>query len=426
MKSKNLFMILVVAALVFAIYNMINNSKKANANQPSTSTQDVGNNSNGDSNQNTPTIDTNSNKIIISTMLENKGTYDYTNKIVDLGVPLSAKYPGESENNVLSRNVWDLQAYNNKIYIGSGDYDKNTGPVDIYSYNTLTNQFVKEVTVDDEQINRFVIIDGKLMAPGIDRHSGGWDLGNYYVLENGKWTTKTIKDAIHNFDLIKYNGALYAGIGNDSDSSIIKTTDNGNSWSYVYMYDINGNKITVTEANSAYTRVYDLFEFKNNLYAISNYKIYKYIQSDNIFKEMNNKVVSFGSSPVLFYFPLKTKMQYKNNMVFVNGMIGYTNDLENFTYTSFDRYSSVNDMVEVNNELYVLCNTVIDNVTYVSVYKTNDLTTWNPVMYFEYTDPAKSFEFVNNAFYFGFGSTRGSFTTTTIANSGRIIKVPMN
>ncbi|MBR1377173.1 MAG: type II secretion system protein [Bacilli bacterium] len=376
------------------------------------------------------------NQISISLILENS-KYDYTSKIEDLGVPLNTRYPGTSDNDILSRNVWDMKLYDNKIYIGSGDYDKNTGPVDIYYYDISNNKFVKEATVDDEQINRFVIANGKLTIPGIDRHTGAWDFGYYYVLENGTWVSKKIKDAIHNFEIVEYKGALYAGIGNDSDSSILKSTDDGTTWEYVYMYDINGNKITVTEANSRNTRVYDMFVFNNKLYAISNYKIFEYIDESNTFVQIDsNYSYFFGTSPALQYFSLKEKIVFKDKIVFVNGMLTYLDSIGNHSLTSlfYDKTSSAVDLVEKDGNLYVLSNTIYNGEVYISVYKTKDAVKWKPLMYIKYPVMARSFEITNDAIYLGFGVVKGNIYDSgknqmIIVNdstySGKILKVPL-
>ena len=42
---------------------------------------------------------------------------------------------------------------------------------------------VKDTTFDEEQINRFKVIDNKLVIPGIDNHTAYTERGYYYELK---------------------------------------------------------------------------------------------------------------------------------------------------------------------------------------------------------------------------------------------------
>ena len=57
------------------------------------------------------------NGINIEEIITGEAQNNYTNKIEDLGIPLINKYPGTTEDNVTARRVWDMQLYNNRIYI---------------------------------------------------------------------------------------------------------------------------------------------------------------------------------------------------------------------------------------------------------------------------------------------------------------------
>ena len=121
------------------------------------------------------------------------------NYLTLIGNPLSSRFT-EGE---IACCVWDMHVYDNKIFIGSGDYDLNTRPTDIWAYDLSTKKFVKTGSVLDEAITRFVEIDGKLVAPGIDP-SESKEIGNFYTYENGQWvTTRNLPNAVHNLDMIK-------------------------------------------------------------------------------------------------------------------------------------------------------------------------------------------------------------------------------
>ena len=88
---------------------------------------------------------------------------------VNVGKPGIARYASNDQANNIARSVWDMQTYNGKVYFGSGDYDKNQSPAYIGCYDPETDEaYIFQDKIDDEQVERFCIIDGKLVVPGID------------------------------------------------------------------------------------------------------------------------------------------------------------------------------------------------------------------------------------------------------------------
>ena len=364
-----------------------------------------------------------SNGINISDLISGNADNNYTNSIEDLGIPLLTKYPSTENSDITSRRVWDMQLFNNRIYIGSGDYDLNTGPVDVYYYDIETGNFVNEGTLPDEQINRFVIINDTLMIPGTDPQEG-WSLGNYYVWEDNAWVKmRNLPGGVHCFDLIEYNGKIFAGLDTESDSTIAMSTDGGETFSYVYMYDESGNLIDVSSsANNSY-RVYDLFEFNDSLYAFCNRRLFKYNETENIFERQSGNSIIYGNMLALYYVPLKTKITFNDKFILVNGTLKYTEDLTTYKIVTFDKTTYVHDVIERNGELYFLCNTPIDGEYITSVYKTSNCEDFELVLYYNYTDYALSFEYNDNCFYFGIGTL--TLSGDGGSNSGRILKIEL-
>ncbi len=134
-----------------------------------------------------------------------------------VGNPLLSRYPrGEA---VYARNVWDLQIFDGRLYIGAGNSNnrgpaQNAGPVPIIAYDPQRHVFQREYIVDDEQIDQYYIFDGELYLPGHDPRES-WELGNLYRLATGrKWRKlRTIPHAINTYALAIHNGVLYAGLG---------------------------------------------------------------------------------------------------------------------------------------------------------------------------------------------------------------------
>ena len=81
---------------------------------------------------------------------------------------------------MLSRRAEDLIIYDGHLYVGCGDYSANTGPVNVYSLDLSTYEWqMSQEALEDEQIKRFLVLDGALCIPGTDP-KGDWETGNYY------------------------------------------------------------------------------------------------------------------------------------------------------------------------------------------------------------------------------------------------------
>lgn len=146
-----------------------------------------------------------------------------------VGSPLKKRYPDDGKQ-VFSRNVWDMVVYQGRIYIGSGDFWANTGPVAIYSFKHGEKDFTLEYTAPDEMVSKFYVFDDKLVVPGNDPRES-WDLGNLYVKDQGKWRKlRTIPRGVHCFEMTAINGTLIARIGTDHTPMLLMSGDWGKRW----------------------------------------------------------------------------------------------------------------------------------------------------------------------------------------------------
>jgi len=169
---------------------------------------------------------------------------DVTSSVELLGNPAMNRYSSDP----YSRNVWDMQAFNNKIYIGSGDFLANTGPVPISAYDTQTSQFVTEpvlnsnegTSVDEEQINEFDVVNNQIYIPGTDPRDSN---GEFYRLEPTGWTKyPTINNAVHDWSMSAFNNQLFIAINSIGNGSPIDiSNDNGKTWQSASYVDPQGN-----------------------------------------------------------------------------------------------------------------------------------------------------------------------------------------
>ena len=180
---------------------------------------------------------------------------------IDLGIPTEEWY----SYNLLARCVWDMTIYENKLYVGCGDYTNNTGgvPVMYCSLDDLGN-WQKEGVILDEQIGRFLMLDDKLTIPGWDPKDTPAS-GTYYQLEDGKWQTHSgLPDGLHNFDLVRYDGKLFAGIGANKGETPIVVSENGTDFERVPMFR---NGVPVDTNDGERIRTYNLWVVNDTLYA---------------------------------------------------------------------------------------------------------------------------------------------------------------
>jgi hypothetical protein len=119
----------------------------------------------------------------------------------------------------ISRNVWDLQAFDGKIFIGLGSTVQNSGPQPVWAYDHTAENWDKEQesVIDQEAIEIFRVLDGELFIPAADPKGEISDRSKFYRREaDGAWThfasTRTFNTA-HIRDLAFHDGWLI-GVGN--------------------------------------------------------------------------------------------------------------------------------------------------------------------------------------------------------------------
>ena len=164
------------------------------------------------------------------------GTATAEDVAVKIGNPLLARFPtsGDPEN-ARARSVWDMHYFNNRVYIGSGDYWANTGGVDVWTYNGVA--FENEYAVDDEMIWDFFEFEAKLFIPGNDA-TESWSFENLYINDpdrdpNPGWLKlRTLPGGLHCFDVALFNGRLYASIATDGSTpnKTLVSDDMGQTW----------------------------------------------------------------------------------------------------------------------------------------------------------------------------------------------------
>lgn len=111
---------------------------------------------------------------------------DITNILDDLG-----NKPAESGKPEASRNVWDLQTFDGKVFIGLGSTVRDTGPQPIWAFDHTSKRWgdAPEAVIDQEAIELYRVLDGELYIPAADPKGEIGDRSKFYRREaDGSWT----------------------------------------------------------------------------------------------------------------------------------------------------------------------------------------------------------------------------------------------
>ncbi len=375
---------------------------------------------------------------------------DVTSKIEKLGQPFKG--------GPYARNVWDMQVYDGKIYLGSGNSSNsgpspNAGPVPIIYFDPSGKKFVTEKVVStdsktgkkvtrevtaDEQVDTFKILKGKLYIPGNDSVVPGWKYGNFYELGSDSWTEyQNIPDALHVYDMAYYQGKMFAAVGTEDSPVVMMSGDDGKTWQQFARIDGYGS------------RAYKFFQFKGKLYAAAIIMPDNKIWGDEthvlaIDKNLNatqEKVNGKNILPGMSFAQEAGKTPYSRiskTVVVDNKLVYIAGELYNDSQTMPEALiaaSDVNngkrvelpdpkavptDMITRGKVLYVLAYSKQADGSYINhVYKTRNLNKWYPVLQFKQDTYAKSLEELNGDFYFGLGTD----TEPLAASSGQILRV---
>lgn len=343
-----------------------------------------------------------------------------------------------------AENVWDMQVYNGRIYLGHGDYNANAGPIPVIYFNPTENKFVTQFTVQEEEIQQYKVLNGQLLIPGTDAREDS-TLGNFYTLDtsNDQWVKhRTIPNADHVFDMAYFDGQLYAATGTNKAcwGEVLVSKDFGNTWQ---------TKLPLLSTSSLFTGNWatTLFELNGKVYASGKMIFPSASIAPSMAKYTNLLAMTQTSSSIQPYtvsFAPLSKMTYNyfiqrpmtvnNNLVFFNYRSTASHWMPDSMYIAtsltqsrrviFPENTAVpSDIVVRDGMTYVLAFNKNTSGTYTNiVYQSADLLTWTEVFSFDTDTFARSFEELNGDFYFGLGCDYGS----TIASTGNILRVAKN
>ena len=346
--------------------------------------------------------------IIFLTILCLCSCNSHTAAYIDLGCPTKEYY----QDNLTARCIWDMTIFDNKLYIGCGDYNNNSGPTPVlYCDLADPGKWKEQAVLQDEQIGRFLLIDDKLTIPGFDP-AGSPELGTYYQFENGIWQTKSgLLDGLHNFDLIRYDGKLFAGIGAKRGSTPIIASDNGKDFVRIPM---NKNGEPIRTSGGECIRSHNFYALNGDLYSSFWYEnieenklvseMYRY--ESGVFVFDNDLVGKLNTGLSCTNIPPKWADAVINDTLFLTtGHLYYTNDMSEFTLINLPGYAQTYDLYVFEDTLYILTAS-LDGETYkITVYstKTSEIDDFKKEISFDFPVHPTSFAVNNDSFFIALG-----------------------
>ncbi len=307
----------------------------------------------------------------------------------------------------------DMIVYDGYLYMGCGDYTDNRGPVNMWRYSLAEKVWEISGTVPDEAVHRFKVIDGKLMAPGIDPRSD-WSMGNFYVLEDGKWVVKhTVTNSIHCFDLERADGKLFAAI--DCSNGIISaavSSDGGESF-------VNYPLLKDGKTQTGDIHYYDILNIGDKIYALFNADLYEY--TGHSFERIDSLFYALRLNPFfrVNFSPIIADEELNGKNYFVTGYLYACTSPDDLHYIKTPDDECFRDIYKYDGKLY--CLSVAKNKgSYInSVYEIKEESA-EKLFLFEHSAAAMTFSVYENEFYFGMMTDDfESFNE----NNGKVIEV---
>ncbi|NLE60489.1 MAG: hypothetical protein GX616_19260 [Planctomycetes bacterium] len=355
---------------------------------------------------------------------------DVTLHLEVVGEPFKARWPGQW---TYACNIWDMQAYEGRIYLGCGSYDNsepapNAGPVPIVCFDPRRNGFVYETAIFEEQIDRYCIIDGRLCIPGCDPKLQSWDLGNYYVRQDGRWKKhRKLPGGLHCFDLCKYGGKLFAALGSKEGFTVAVSIDDGETWSLCPGPDEN--------------RAYCFLEVAGRLYVFNDFSGYTR-GGRNVYEYAEGSWQRIASSAdfmpgVVMRDAFREEPLPQRKTAFGRWQVYTGVKVENRDWVPFGVFAAASlrevrrlnvpgrpyDVLARGDVCYVLSCTPPEKPGgeqwTVAVYGSRDLERWQEILHLRAATFARSFESLDGDFYFGLGSDVGN----VVPETGRILRV---
>jgi hypothetical protein len=325
-----------------------------------------------------------------------------------------------------------MLVYEGRLFLGAGNSSNkkpapNVGRVPVYSFDPKTNHFTNEYVVAEEQVNVFRVFNDRLYIPGHDA-TQKWDFGNFYTRDQkGLWKKyRTVPNALHLLDMYLFNQKMFVALGLNNQSAVDISYDNGKSWHENHL-------------GFSPSRVYSFMELNSKLYACKSFTHYRHRKRWPAYRQIDyfsigeydgkNGFIERQDLTFSVVFPDTDWGMPKSKKIIRTQKIGQKaiyigaflhNDSHEKPFGAYVATSLEKGHVQVNHiqlpeyyvpwdiivreeSAYILCYDPYHSRVSVMQAKQDDLNHWHELFNFESFAFARSFELLNENFYFGIG-----------------------
>lgn len=375
-----------------------------------------------------------------------------------------------------ARNLWDLQVFENEIYLGYGNTTTNPGPLNLYSFNPITKKYSFELTLPTEGIERLKLLNDKLFIPNSDPKPG--NKRKYYFKDDGVWTlVNELPELAHIRDMDFFEGEYYL-IGNTNCpgsksadcAGIIKHANP----SATFENDMIEDELVMADplSNSRWNWFFGMLKMDNKL-IIPNAMMTESYNPNLVIPDGEFFIVENGTIKWSAFMPQSTRLKHFQfypvdttvaqpdtfltkisirtfeSVNYNDDLIYTTRSYSPYTWYYQDHYNNSKGMIfkdallteakfvvfpdadaigedlfVFENEVYALANkNISSNSKVVYVYKSNDPSAnpngWEEVLHFNSANIARSIEYLDGRLYFGLGQNLGD----DLEKSGQLISI---
>jgi hypothetical protein len=291
--------------------------------------------------------------------------------------------------------IRDLGMDGGKLYVAYGDYNANTGPQQVHTFDPVSGQFsASQLQVPTEEISVYRKLNGKLYAPMTDPRDPWTSNVGYATNATGPWTNQMKAPAVHVYDVATMNGTDLWMVGSVSayDTAVpgggaaaYRSADGGATWQVV------AKDTSVVE--NGYERYYWAAAINGTMY----------LQADGVTEGAPLRAfngTTWSTVPASVGRPCGTVAAnrvevFKNRIVCAGGTA--------FGVTSFDGARAVTAAIGALSDLAVPGDGYIYALTNTGVHRSLDGISWTPLS----TAPAgaQSVAVVNGTVYLGMGNS---------------------
>lgn len=360
---------------------------------------------------------------------------DITERLLDLGVSAIADHPDTTPQSVVSRNPYDMASFGGRVYVSHGNYQDNTGPVTMYCYQNESGEATASGVLPTEQVDELFAFDGCLFA--LETDPKDWAAADVCYMKPGAGEWSIIKGAlkgcIHCYDMVECGGSLFfcgaavetADDGTELTKAAAYRLDksiadaSADDFSFVPAFDRNGEPVT---ASDTVPRYYEMFVFKNELYALLVDSVeaengsggaYRYDRSDDCFRFCG------GADTALlfeeFYDVPQDCTRIAHDFEFCGSYYFLLDTLSSPLYRTADlvsyekvtvpghRDAVIHDCFDKDGKKLLLASEKTDGGYMNYVFSSADLKNFRLLYYFSSPLYARSFEYLDGYLYFGLG-----------------------